>query len=68
MSRATLAILMLALLAFDSAAQPGSIDPTFNVFDVGFGHGDGVAPANSAVRVVVVQPDGKVLVGGDFGL
>lgn len=66
MSRATPSILVLALLVFDSAAQPGSIDPTFNEFDPGFGYGDGVAPANSAVRVVVVQPDGKVLVGGDF--
>jgi uncharacterized delta-60 repeat protein len=35
----------------------GSVDGTFNP----------VTPANSRVNSVVVQPDGKILIGGDFG-
>jgi uncharacterized delta-60 repeat protein/gliding motility-associated-like protein len=46
-------ILFTRLLAF---SQPGSIDATFNP-------GTG---ANATVWAVALQPDGKVLIGGDF--
>jgi hypothetical protein len=54
-----------ALLLLGSAvpAQPGTLDLTFNPGDLGFRHGDGF---QNTVFAVVEQPDGKVLVGGDF--
>ncbi len=52
-----------AALPNSSAAQHGAIDPTFNPSDVGFSAGDG--PAGD-VHTTVVQPDGKILIGGDF--
>lgn len=39
----------------------GTVDPTFNVGAGADGAGD-----SSAVRVIVVQPDGKIVVGGSF--
>jgi uncharacterized delta-60 repeat protein len=42
--------------------SPGSNDPTFNVVDDGTNR-DG---ANYAVRALALQPDGKLLIGGDF--
>jgi uncharacterized delta-60 repeat protein len=44
-------------------AQHGTIDPSFNPMDVGFGKGDG---PNGVVKPVVTLPNGKVLIGGDF--
>ena len=48
-----------------SMTQPGANDPTFNPDDVGFGFGDG---ANGAINSCVIQPDGKILIGGTFTL
>lgn len=60
-----LLVLLFALLAaaFRVPAQPGTLDLTFNPGDLGFRHGDGF---QNTVFAVVEQPDGKVLVGGDF--
>jgi uncharacterized delta-60 repeat protein len=53
----------LLLTSFSLFAQPGSNDMSFNPNDVGFGQGDGaVNPINCAI----IQPDGKVLIGGSF--
>ncbi|MBK8947532.1 MAG: delta-60 repeat domain-containing protein [Flavobacteriales bacterium] len=53
------AVLFCAVIA----AQPGSIDHSFNATDIGFGHGDG---ARLAVHATVLQPDGKILIAGKF--
>lgn len=45
------------------AQQPGSVDTTFNTSDLGFGWGDG---ANDYVKDVLIQQDGKIIIGGDF--
>lgn len=59
-----LLILGISLFAAGAAfGQPGTPDLTFNTADPGFGQGDG---ASATVRTLVVQPDGKVLAGGDF--
>ncbi|MBW8049779.1 MAG: T9SS type A sorting domain-containing protein [Cytophagales bacterium] len=50
-------------IIFCAKAQPGSIDPSFNPTDIGFGFGDG---ANSTVRTTSIQSDGKIIIGGDF--
>ena len=58
------AFLTFLLFAVTNAyPQPGSNDNTFNPTDIGFGMGDG---ANGIVYAIVVQPDGKVLIGGAF--
>ncbi|MDX1905915.1 MAG: T9SS type A sorting domain-containing protein [Bacteroidia bacterium] len=44
-------------------SQPGSNDPTFNPSDTGLGNGDGF---NEAVHTIARQPDGKMVVGGNF--
>lgn len=44
--------------------QSGTLDQSFNASDIGFGAGDGVTP--QAPGVVVVQPDDKILIGGNF--
>jgi uncharacterized delta-60 repeat protein len=58
---------LLVLLCFttgtQSLAQSGSIDPTFNPIDQGFGYGDG---PNSSVYSSAVQSDGKIIIGGSF--
>src|SRR5690349_20549103 len=56
-------VLLLALASIYSFAQPGTLDPTFNPDDKGFGIGDGIT---GPVRATVVQPDGKILVAGWF--
>jgi uncharacterized delta-60 repeat protein len=62
--RKPLLILLTVLIAsFHASAQPGTLDLSFNPGDLGFRHGDGF---NSTVFTVVEQPDGKVLVGGEF--
>lgn len=46
------------------SGQDGSLDPTFNPGDTGFGQGDG---ANiSPMSACLVQTDGKILIGGSF--
>lgn len=46
-----------------NAQQAGDLDNTFNSTDLGFSSGEGF---NGAVLNVVVQPDGKYVVSGDF--
>ena len=54
----------LFLLPIASHGQtPGSVDPTFNTGDIGYGRGDGFI---GYVHCTTIQSDGKVLVGGDF--
>lgn len=58
-------LVILALLSIAiRAQQPGSIDLSFNAADQGLGIGDG---AGSGVRSMLRQPDGKVILVGDFG-
>ena len=45
------------------AQTPGDLDTTFNSIDIGFGNGDG---ANHPINSIALQPDGKVLIGGQF--
>ena len=56
----TIAVLLLG--SGTAMAQAGSLDPTFNPGDVGYGFGDGA----SILRCTAMLPDGKVLVGGSF--
>lgn len=42
-------------------AQPGTLDLSFNPFDIGLNSG-----ANNSVSAIVLQSDGKVIVGGNF--
>jgi uncharacterized delta-60 repeat protein len=60
-------LLLLASLLFvaphASRAQDGAIDTTFNPDDVGFDFGNG---ANGLIRTIVRQPDGRLLIGGEF--
>jgi uncharacterized delta-60 repeat protein len=58
----TTAIAVIAF-AFATYAQPGSIDPTFNPTDIGFGNGPG---ANSQVTTTSIQSNGKIIIGGGF--
>ncbi len=67
MRRSTFSTLLtgvLALVPTFLSAQEGSLDPTFNATDGGFGNSDG---ADVGVNVTVIQPDGKILIGGGFG-
>lgn len=56
--------LLFTICFFNSAifAQQGKVDTTFNVLDDGE-NGDGF---DSTVRVLALQPDQKLLVGGDY--
>ena len=58
-------ILLLSIGLFISLsllqAQDGSNDPSFNFDGNNFGEG-----ANSSVYAIVLQPDGKILIAGDF--
>jgi uncharacterized delta-60 repeat protein len=60
-------ILMLCLIGLFSAhiafGQDGILDPTFNPTDAGYGLGDG---ANGGIVSSILQPDGKIIVGGNF--
>ncbi len=60
--RQFLSIIFLFVLFFIQA-QPGTIDLTFNSSDQGFGLGDGT---NDYVKDIIIQPDGKIIIGGDF--
>jgi uncharacterized delta-60 repeat protein len=46
-------------------AQVGSVDPSFDPIDLSGGTANGL---NGSCRTIVVQPDGKILVAGDFGI
>ena len=49
------------------SAQEGSLDPSFNPTDVGYGAGTGILGGGSAsARCLAIQPDGKTIIGGDF--
>jgi hypothetical protein len=50
--------LNFALLTF---AQSGTLDTSFNPKDIGFANGEG---ANNSVKMSLLQPDGKIIVGG----
>ncbi|GMQ24093.1 hypothetical protein Aoki45_07750 [Algoriphagus sp. oki45] len=57
-------LLLLVLLAFHIPllrAQDGTNDLSFNFGSVNFGEG-----ANSSVYTIAIQPDGKILIAGDF--
>jgi uncharacterized delta-60 repeat protein len=59
-----LLLIFTALLFQFASAQDGANDFTFNTFDNGsLGNGSAF---NDEVQVVVMQPDGKALVGGNF--
>jgi len=60
-----LVIFLMAVFCMDASAQSGANDPWFNMFDHGFGQGDG---ANAYVISTSVQVDGKILIGGNFSL
>lgn len=63
MKKLITSILTLIILAFKIYAQPGSIDSTFNIGDLGFGYGDG---ANNEIWTHSIQNDGKIIIGGNF--
>lgn len=60
--RQILSIIFLFFL-FNVKAQPGNTDVSFNSSDLGFGLGDG---ANDYVKDIMIQSDGKIIIGGDF--
>ncbi len=54
----------LLTLSLYSYAQDGANDPTFNTIDDGsFGNTNA---ANENIREIIVQPDGKIIIGGYF--
>lgn len=56
-------LIVFILLFLNSIySQQGKVDPNFNTYDDGL-LGDGF---DNAVRVVSLQPDGKLIVGGDY--
>ena len=59
----SIAIAFASLFALSAAAQDGSLDPSFNPTDQGWGYGDG---ADGEVLASALQPDGKVIIGGLF--
>jgi hypothetical protein len=61
--RKLLFCLLALVFHFFAGAQSGTLDPTFNPTDPGFGAGDG---ATGIVRAFLPLSDGKMLIGGDF--
>lgn len=59
----TLLIVVFGILSLLTIAQPGTLDPSFNPDDAGFGNGDGTL---QDVRCSAIQSDGKILIGGTF--
>lgn len=53
----TVMALLFRGVGVKAAGAAGDVDPTFNV---------GGSGANGAVNAMVVQPDGKILIGGQF--
>jgi uncharacterized delta-60 repeat protein len=62
-ARLLMGLLFFCFSSIPLLAQPGQLDLTFNASDNGLGAGSGIP---SAVTVSVVQPDGKIVVGGFF--
>jgi uncharacterized delta-60 repeat protein len=59
--------IVTGLCTAGAIAQNGTIDPSFNPDDIGFGHGDGAAGGyNQSVKAIAVRPDGRILLGGDL--
>lgn len=59
-----LLVLSCALLAsLNGIAQSGTNDDSFNPGDFGHGYGDG---PNGPILSMALQPDGKIIVAGDF--
>ncbi|MFT3909305.1 MAG: T9SS type A sorting domain-containing protein [Ferruginibacter sp.] len=54
----------MAILPGRSLAQSGGLDLSFNPSDPGFGNPAG--GAGGRVEAIVVQPDGKIIIGGNF--
>jgi uncharacterized delta-60 repeat protein len=52
---------LLCLSMTEGHAQAGANDPNFNPTDLGFDYGQG---ASSVLYTTVLQPDGKILIGG----
>jgi uncharacterized delta-60 repeat protein len=52
---------LLCLSMTEAHAQAGANDPTFNPTDLGYDYGSG---ASSVLYTTVLQPDGKILIGG----
>ncbi|MEZ4791149.1 MAG: T9SS type A sorting domain-containing protein [Flavobacteriales bacterium] len=59
----TLSLAFATLIAVLGYSQAGSIDPTFNAADAGFNNGLG---PNGQVVASMQQPDGRILIAGDF--
>ncbi|GGG51731.1 T9SS type A sorting domain-containing protein [Epilithonimonas arachidiradicis] len=59
----SLLFIFFLFLFYAQAQKPGDVDTSFNSADLGFGFGDG---ANDYVKDVMIQPDGKIIIGGDF--
>ncbi|WP_162147673.1 Ig-like domain-containing protein [Flavobacterium limnosediminis] len=51
------------MVSFFGYAQAGAIDLSFNPNDPGFGMGDG---PNHYTTTTILQPDGKIIIGGNF--
>ncbi|MBK8499223.1 MAG: delta-60 repeat domain-containing protein [Flavobacteriales bacterium] len=51
--------------ALHTTAQDGALDLSFNTMDVGLGNGD-AALYGIEVRTIAVQPNGSMVVGGNF--
>jgi hypothetical protein len=51
-------------MVVDAYGQAGSVDVSFNSTDIGFGYGDAIN--GGGVTCMLEQPDGKILLGGDF--
>ena len=56
-------LFLLMTTSFCTMAQPGSNDPSFNVFD---DEASGKGGFNGEVFSISIQKDGKILVGGEF--
>jgi uncharacterized delta-60 repeat protein len=56
-------LLLMCLFAASVMAQPGTLDPSFNTIDPAWGDGSGF---NGEVMAQALQPDGSIIVSGDF--
>ena len=59
-----LVFLFTATVPYKTFAQAGKPDLSFNTVDQGFNSVNG--GANKTVKAIVIQPDGKIIVGGFF--
>ncbi|HSD14282.1 MAG TPA: T9SS type A sorting domain-containing protein [Flavobacterium sp.] len=68
-SKFLLIFLSVFYFQFGISQNVGDVDMTLNSTDVGFGFGDGTDGYSYSVEAVlktVVQPDGKIIIGGKF--